>query len=181
EKNQEQEYEVERILEEKEISRRTHYLVKWKGYNNSENTYEPIKNLRNATQVIKRYRNLKGALRVIGTGKDQSTKEDQSHSQQNPASYHHEAKVITRRPRSSQDGLIHQGSCAKGRQEWFKDAKPQKKEVLKPDDYRRLDDEQRTSALPNKSILKSQKHDRHRDSRREYTKHNEQDDDQRGL
>ncbi|EFQ96955.1 hypothetical protein MGYG_09215 [Nannizzia gypsea CBS 118893] len=53
--NQEQEYEVERILDEKRINGKIHYLVKWKGYDDSENTYEPMRNLQNATQAIEKY------------------------------------------------------------------------------------------------------------------------------
>jgi hypothetical protein len=33
-----EEYEVERTLQMKKFSRRTKYLIKWKGYNTSENT-----------------------------------------------------------------------------------------------------------------------------------------------
>jgi hypothetical protein len=40
-----EEYEVKRILQIKKFSRRTKYLMKWKGYNTSENIWEPIKNL----------------------------------------------------------------------------------------------------------------------------------------
>ncbi len=32
------EYQVENILEKRMISGKTHYLIKWKGYNTSENT-----------------------------------------------------------------------------------------------------------------------------------------------
>jgi hypothetical protein len=34
----EQEYEVEQILDNKQVSGKPYYLVKWKGYNTSENT-----------------------------------------------------------------------------------------------------------------------------------------------
>jgi hypothetical protein len=40
-----EEYKVKRILQMKKFSRRTKYLVKWKGYNTSENTWELVKNL----------------------------------------------------------------------------------------------------------------------------------------
>ena len=51
----EDEYEVERILNYKQISRRPYYLVKWKGYDTSENTWEPIVNLKGCYQVIQDY------------------------------------------------------------------------------------------------------------------------------
>ncbi|WP_460824502.1 chromo domain-containing protein [Lysobacter olei] len=50
---------MERILDEKRISGNLHYLVKWKGYDNSENTYEPMRNLRNATQAIEKYHQMR--------------------------------------------------------------------------------------------------------------------------
>jgi hypothetical protein len=34
----EQEYEVEQILDDKRVSGKPYYLVKWKGYNTLENT-----------------------------------------------------------------------------------------------------------------------------------------------
>jgi hypothetical protein len=40
-----EEYEVKRILQMKKFSGRTKYLIKWKGYNTLENTWEPVKNL----------------------------------------------------------------------------------------------------------------------------------------
>ena len=38
EEETENEYEVERILNMKRVNGRPHYLVKWKGYDTSENT-----------------------------------------------------------------------------------------------------------------------------------------------
>jgi hypothetical protein len=51
----EQEYEVERILNHKQVSRKPYYLIKWKGYNTSENTWEPIKNLTGCHRLIQQY------------------------------------------------------------------------------------------------------------------------------
>jgi hypothetical protein len=48
----EQEYEVEQILNNKWVSGKPYYLVKWKGYDTSENTWEPIENLTNYTALI---------------------------------------------------------------------------------------------------------------------------------
>lgn len=47
----ENEYEVEQILDHK----RPFYLVKWKGYDTSENTWEPIANLTGCRQKMKEY------------------------------------------------------------------------------------------------------------------------------
>jgi hypothetical protein len=41
----EEEYKVKRILQIKKFSRQTKYLIKWKGYNTLENTWELVKNL----------------------------------------------------------------------------------------------------------------------------------------
>jgi hypothetical protein len=41
------EYEVEKILDERQIRNQKQYLVKWLGYPSSENTWKSTKNLRN--------------------------------------------------------------------------------------------------------------------------------------
>lgn len=53
--NDEQEYEVEKVLGKALVDGKEHYLIKWKGYPTSENTWEPTKHLRNAQQMIKDY------------------------------------------------------------------------------------------------------------------------------
>jgi hypothetical protein len=50
-----QEYKVEEILNHKQVSGKPYYLMKWKGYNTSENTWEPIKNLTGCHQLIQQY------------------------------------------------------------------------------------------------------------------------------
>ncbi|KAL8411455.1 hypothetical protein RB596_000918 [Gaeumannomyces avenae] len=51
-----QEYEVESILEDSVIDGIKHYLVKWAGFGNEENTWEPESNLGNATALLAKYR-----------------------------------------------------------------------------------------------------------------------------
>ena len=48
---EETEFEVEKILEKKG----QRYLIKWKGYDESENTWEPEENLTNCRQLLKQY------------------------------------------------------------------------------------------------------------------------------
>ena len=51
----ETEYEVEDILRKRMISGEAHYLVKWKGYDTSENTWEPRGNLKNCARTLRRF------------------------------------------------------------------------------------------------------------------------------
>ena len=45
-------YDVEKILDMKTISNRPHYLVKWKGFAHTENTWEPIENVTNSQRLV---------------------------------------------------------------------------------------------------------------------------------
>ena len=55
--DREEEFEVEQILDIKQMGRgrKTHYLVKWKGYPTSDNSWEPEKNL-NADELIAEFK-----------------------------------------------------------------------------------------------------------------------------
>ena len=50
------EYEVETIVTHRAQGQRNLYLVKWKGYPTGNNTWEPEKNLCNANQILKEYK-----------------------------------------------------------------------------------------------------------------------------
>jgi transposase InsO family protein len=52
---EEDEFEVERILEQ----RGQRYLVKWKGYPHSENTWEPKNNLRNCRKLLQQFQQIR--------------------------------------------------------------------------------------------------------------------------
>lgn len=51
----ENEYEVERILNIKRVNGRPRYLVKWKEYDTSENTWEPTENLMDYHQLVQQF------------------------------------------------------------------------------------------------------------------------------
>ncbi len=48
-------YQVKNILEKWMISGKTHYLVKWKEYNTSENMWELKKNLLNCAKTLQQF------------------------------------------------------------------------------------------------------------------------------
>jgi transposase InsO family protein len=54
EKNSE-EYEVEKVIDKKDEEGEKYYLVKWKGYDSSANTWEPLKNLIHCRERIKEF------------------------------------------------------------------------------------------------------------------------------
>jgi hypothetical protein len=51
------EYEVERILDERRRKGRKQYLVKWHGYDMNDSTWEPEENITNAPNVIREWKN----------------------------------------------------------------------------------------------------------------------------
>lgn len=52
----EEEYEVEEILAERTRRGKRQYLIKWKGYDDSENTWEPEQNLTGSQTLLERFR-----------------------------------------------------------------------------------------------------------------------------
>jgi transposase InsO family protein len=54
---EENEFEVERIINHRGSNHNKEYLVKWLGYDNNENTWEPETNLTNCRQLLATYRN----------------------------------------------------------------------------------------------------------------------------
>jgi hypothetical protein len=61
-----EEWEVEEILDSRLCRGRYEYLVKWRGFPSSENSWEPVENVENAPQIIARFHELHpGAPRQI--------------------------------------------------------------------------------------------------------------------
>merc|ERR1711874_600142 len=52
----EEEYEVEKILDERKVGKKKEYFVKWKGWNRPEdNTWEPMDSLEGSKKLLKDY------------------------------------------------------------------------------------------------------------------------------
>ena len=52
-------YIVEKILDRKIENKKKLYLIKWDGYHNNKNTWEPLKNLKKVINMVKEFdRNL---------------------------------------------------------------------------------------------------------------------------
>ncbi len=49
------EYEIQKILDDDTIDGQRHYLIKWKGFNTSENTWEPPEHLTHCQDLIRQY------------------------------------------------------------------------------------------------------------------------------
>ncbi len=61
---EEEEYEVEKIIGERTQGDEWQYLVKWKGYDNTENTWEPVGHLKNARLTLERWLKKKDTTNV---------------------------------------------------------------------------------------------------------------------
>lgn len=48
-------FSVEKILDKRVKGKRVQYLVKWEGYSEDQNTWEPLSNLRNVKDLVQEY------------------------------------------------------------------------------------------------------------------------------
>jgi hypothetical protein len=77
----EEEYEVEEIISDRTIRRKRQYLVKWKGYPSSENSWVAANDMR-TPQLLKDYHDSKG--RKVGTFQYKRTPRSSRHRHQSP-------------------------------------------------------------------------------------------------
>ena len=54
--NDEEQYEVERIINHRKRGRSTQYLIRWKGYSALDDSWEPEANLENAKEILEQYK-----------------------------------------------------------------------------------------------------------------------------
>jgi transposase InsO family protein/murein DD-endopeptidase MepM/ murein hydrolase activator NlpD len=71
--NDEREWEVEEIRNHRIYDNETEYLIKWKGYDNSENTWEPVENLTGCKQLLEEYQARNSATTETRTTKARPT------------------------------------------------------------------------------------------------------------
>lgn len=50
-----EEYIVEKIVDKKEVNGKPYYLVKWEGFDESESTWEPLRNLSHLKYMLKKF------------------------------------------------------------------------------------------------------------------------------
>ena len=53
------EYEVERIIRHRKRGSHYEYLIRWKGYNQNDDSWETEDNLKNAPQILDQYKSLR--------------------------------------------------------------------------------------------------------------------------
>jgi hypothetical protein len=53
----EEEFEIEAIISHRKLWNKLQYLVSWKGYPSSDNSWLPEKDLTNAKEILKTYKN----------------------------------------------------------------------------------------------------------------------------
>ena len=75
--NEEEQYEVERIMNHRTRGRQTQYLIRWKGYTPMDDSWESERDLEDAPDILKRYRQDQGldkrSTTVTRSGKRRTT------------------------------------------------------------------------------------------------------------
>ncbi|CAG8813211.1 5391_t:CDS:2, partial [Racocetra persica] len=65
------EYEVEAIINWKKENGKDYYMIKWLGYDERHNTWEPIENLKNCTELLRQFRKSRATKRVTMSDDDE--------------------------------------------------------------------------------------------------------------
>ncbi|KAG1658610.1 Histone-lysine N-methyltransferase SUV39H2 [Nymphon striatum] len=102
-------YEVESVLDYTVDDNVEYYLVKWKGWSESDNTWEPSSNLEGCTSLIRKFHRLNPYLKVYG--KKQLDDYDDSTSGRLDAFLRRNARVIGKLVQNLTGNL----NCIKGR------------------------------------------------------------------
>ena len=63
--DEQQEFEVEEVLDRRQEKGQLYYLIKWKNFDSSANSWEPINNLIHCREIIKEFEQRKKAESVI--------------------------------------------------------------------------------------------------------------------
>ena len=66
-------YTVEHIVDKKKEGKKAFYLVKWENYPHSQNTWEPVQNLANVRDLVKKFNKQYEATQLMSNMKEQST------------------------------------------------------------------------------------------------------------
>jgi hypothetical protein len=67
--NSEEEYEVESIIDKKIVRGKTFYKVKWEGFDDTHNTWEPVEHLLNSSVYVEEYESKQRKAMIVGNNK----------------------------------------------------------------------------------------------------------------
>lgn len=72
--SQVEKYEVEEILDQQNVQGQSKYLVKWKGYEHIENTWEPEENLTNCQKLLQQFQRRNSVSQTLREPRNARTK-----------------------------------------------------------------------------------------------------------